>query len=150
MMSREIKKQDNESIRQILNCSNSWKEMLLEFKIYPHLLLHLKANTNTPQHSTSHNQLFTNLMKKFEQTRKTKVEQMLNGYNHSTIEQLPLRLQQDEWKPVNIPNQFYHVLGEVVYGNRFIKHHENLERKMLSSSLILERNPSLMISNNAV
>jgi len=29
MMSRDFKKSDNESIRQILNCSHSWKELLL-------------------------------------------------------------------------------------------------------------------------
>lgn len=46
---------------------------------------------------------------------------MVDVYNKTSIESLPLRLQEDEWKTISIPNQYYNTLGEILYGPSFSK-----------------------------
>lgn len=46
---------------------------------------------------------------------------MINGFNDTAIVQLPIKLQEDEWKTISIPSEFYTTLGEVVYGCTFTK-----------------------------
>lgn len=46
---------------------------------------------------------------------------MVDVYNKTSIESLPLRLQEDEWKTISIPNQYYNTMGEILYGPSFSK-----------------------------
>lgn len=36
---------------------------------------------------------------------------MVDVYSKTSIESLPLRLQEDEWRIVSIPNRYYNTLG---------------------------------------
>lgn len=66
-------------------------------------------------------QVIDGLLGKFLQTRRKVVELMVDVFSKTSIENLPLRLQEDEWRIVSIPNRYYSTLGEVVFGNTFSK-----------------------------
>jgi hypothetical protein len=46
---------------------------------------------------------------------------MVDVYSKTSIESLPLRLQEDEWRIVSVPNRYYNTLGEILYGGSFSK-----------------------------
>lgn len=43
--------------------------------------------------------------------RRRNVETMIDVYNATSIEQLPEKLQEEEWKVINIPSDFERTLG---------------------------------------
>jgi hypothetical protein len=36
---------------------------------------------------------------------------MINVYDKTAIEQLPLKIQEDEWKTINIMSKYYNTIG---------------------------------------
>jgi hypothetical protein len=110
--SRKVKPQESDTLRQMLAFGKQWRALLLGLTTYPHLWVQLTTRFTQPK-------LVESLMGKLAVYRCKQVEQMVNSYTAISMENLPVKLQEDDWKAVTFPSRFEKTLGEVLYSSAF-------------------------------
>jgi hypothetical protein len=104
---RKLSQRESEPIRQILHQCKEWKNLIIEFRHSPAIWQQFTARfAHSQERKDVELNIVEGLLAQLSSLRRRNVETMIDVYNATSIEQLPLKLQEEEWKAISISSGF--------------------------------------------